>query len=164
MTISILCAHPNSSYYRIPGLEVFDSKKDAFTFSGRNPVITHAPCQNWSRMRKFSNYNLKEKLLADWCFEIVNTNGGIFEHPAHSSFWKHCKADKKKIISIDQCWFGFPGRKSTWLYFHRCSYLEFPILRLPVVRDITQLHSSKRSLQPFEFSMWLVNSVNSTFK
>lgn len=157
--VAVLCAHDQSTYYSIPGAEVWNRKKDAFLFSGSLPVIAHPPCAQWSKMRSFSNYNLREKLLAEWCWDIVNKNGGIFEHPAGSLFWKYIRADRSKIFSVDQCWWGFPGRKTTYLYFHNCTWLEFPIMYLPPVRDISSLHSSKRSVSTLSFNTWLFYSA-----
>ena len=157
--VSILCADSRSSYYKLPGLDIYDQKRDAYSFAGRNMVIAHPPCQQWSRLRKFSNYDLRSKLLAYWCWDIVNQNGGIFEHPAGSYFFKHVNADRKKIISVDQCWFGFSGKKTTYLYFHNCSPDSFPILKLPEIQDITSLGQRARSLQTLEFSQWLLASI-----
>lgn len=156
--ISILCAHNDSNYFKIPGLDIWTADRDCYNFSGKNKVIAHPPCQQWSRLRKFSNYNLKEKLLAEWCWDIVNQNGGIFEHPANSYFFKYINADKRKILSVDQCWFGFPGRKSTWLYFHNCQHAAFPIMHLPRVKDITSLSQHSRSKQCLSFCQWLISS------
>lgn len=123
--ISVLCVMPGSNYFQIPGLDLWDAKRDAYNFIGSNPVITHAPCAQWSRLKAFANDNPREKELAWFCLEKVRRNGGIFEHPAGSSFFK--EAGIKKIYSVDQSWWGFPARKRTYLYFHGYKPLAFPL-------------------------------------
>lgn len=157
--VSVLCASANSNWNLCDGVDVWNKERNAWNFTGRNMCLTFAPCQQWSRLRKFANENLNEKLLAYWCWDIVNSNGGIFEHPMGSYFWKHVGADRKKMISVDQCWFGFPCKKNTYLYFHQCKPNSFPILKLPTVRDITNINTRSRSITTVEFNNWLLSSI-----
>lgn len=164
MSLNILCVDSDSSYFLIPGLTLWTKEQDAFNFSGHSPVIAHPPCPQWSRLRHFANYNLKEKVLAEWCWDIVNANGGIFEHPAGSSFFRYVGADMKKVFSVDQCWWGFPARKRTYLYFHRCSHIPFPLFNLPTVKQLNEIPPHLRSRSPLAFNQWLVDCVKETWK
>lgn len=157
--ISILCTDSNSNYNLIPGLDLWPSERDAFNFSGQNMVIAHPPCPQWSRLKSFASSNLKEKLLAEWCYDIVMQNGGIFEHPAGSSFFKYINAPRSQILSVDQCWFGFPARKRTYLLFNQCRHIPFPLFTLPSVRELYYLPKDMRSRSTLSFNIWLVNSV-----
>lgn len=114
--ITILCAKKDSIYKQIPGVDVWDIDRDAYFFTGSNPVITHAPCAQWSRMKAFANDNKDEKELAWFCLNKVLRNGGIFEHPAGSSFFKEAGITQN-IYSVDQSWWGFPARKRTYFVF-----------------------------------------------
>jgi len=123
--ISVLCVNRKTVYRNIPGLDLWDQVRDAYNFAGSNPVITHAPCQQWSRMKAFARGDQREKDLAFFCLEKVMQNGGIFEHPAGSSFFK--VAGIRPTISVNQFWWGFPIKKPTWLYFKDCRPLAHPL-------------------------------------
>lgn len=85
--VSILCADSLSNYFKIDGLDIWTEKRDINNYSGKNKVICHPPCQQWSRLKSFAKNKPEEKKLALLCWEIVQANGGIFEHPAGSSFF-----------------------------------------------------------------------------
>lgn len=156
--ISVLCVNKDSIYKSIPGVDAWDLERDAYKFNGTNPVITHAPCQQWSRLKHFANDNPKEKELAWFCLEKVNANGGVFEHPAGSSFFKD--AGIKKIYSVDQFWFGFPARKRTYLYFSKCKPLPVSLRFDAIELTVGELRQERRSDTTIEFATWLINSIN----
>lgn len=154
--ISVLCVNENSVYKTL-GLDCYDKQRDAYSFTGGNPVITHAPCQQWSRLKAFAKPNDYERDLAWFCLEAVERNGGIFEHPAGSSFFR--EAGIVPTISINQFWFGFPCRKHTWLYFSKCKPLALPLRFDAIEKKVDQLHSSKRSDTTESFAMWLIACI-----
>jgi len=154
--ISVLCVNPDSVYKTLPDLDVWDKARNAYHFAGSNPVITHAPCQQWSRMRTFAKEDQEEKALAFFCYDKVKTNGGIFEHPAGSSFFKIAGIRSSEIYSVDQSWFGFPCRKRTYLYFSKCKPLQFPLRFEAITKTVDQLHSSSRSDTTILFAEWLI--------
>jgi len=162
MTISILGIHARSNYKLIPGLDLWDIDRDAYNFTGQNPVIVHPPCAQWSRMKAKAISNKDEKNLAEFCWEKVRDNGGIFEHPAGSSFFKYVNADFSKIISVSQRWWGFPAEKRTYLYFSRSSPLSTPLSFDCATKKVCQLHSSQRSLMPLSFCQYLVDCIQKT--
>lgn len=143
--ISILCAQKNSLYKEIPGLDIWDEERDAYYFYGSNPVITHAPCPQWSRMKAFAKHDESQKELAWFCLQKVLRNGGIFEHPAGTSFFKEAGI-QKNIYSVDQSWWGFPARKRTYLFFHKVKPLPMPILTSPPEYVLAK-HSKLRDWQ-----------------
>lgn len=158
--ISVLCVNKDSVYKSFPGLDVWDSERNVYNFIGSNPVITHAPCQQWSKLKFFAKENQFEKNLAWVCLEHVLDNGGIFEHPSGSEFFKKAGINKN-IYSIDQHWFGFPCRKRTYLFFHKCKPLPVPMRFEAIEKKVEQLHSSKRSDTTPQFAKWLIDSVTS---
>lgn len=160
--ISVLCVDADSSYFHIDGLDLWTKARDIRNCKTSLPVITHAPCQQWSRLRHFAR-KTNERELAFLCWEFVNKNGGIFEHPSGSLFFKEVGADKNKMLSVDQCWWGFPARKRTYLYFHECSWLPFPLFQLPTVKELNHIPQSLRSRSPLSFNQWLVDSVRWSF-
>lgn len=165
--ISVLCAKKNSVYKNIPGIDVWDEARDAYFFTGSNPVITHAPCAQWSRMKGFANNNPDEKELAYFCLQKVIRNGGIFEHPGGSTFFKEAGVTKN-IYSVDQVWWGFPARKRTYLFFHGCKPLPFPVMQnIPSVRvgsrkgkKDREISKTERSTTVKEFAQWMIDCIN----
>jgi hypothetical protein len=157
--IAALCTLPNSVYKYFPGIEVYDKNKDAYSFNLSVPIIAHPPCAQWSRMHKFSKADKKEKDLAVFCFDLVNKNGGVFEHPAGSHFFDYINADHSKIYSVDQHVFNFPARKRTYLYFSKCKPLPQPLNFNAYAKGVADMHSSKRSYTTAYFANWLIQSI-----
>ena len=158
--ITVLCVAPRSNYHFIPNLDLYTEKRNAYTYCGRGPVITHAPCQQWSRLKHFAKGSQLEKDLAVFCFEKVQQNGGIFEHPAGSSFFKYVGADYKKIISVNQSWWNFPATKRTYLYFNKITPLSHPLSFDCSSRSVVSLTPSARSRMPLAFCQWLVGCIS----
>ena len=165
--ISVLCVNEDSIYKTIPGVDAWDKVRNAYNFNGSNPVITHAPCQQWSRLKYFAKPDELEKELAWFCLEKVKANGGIFEHPANSSFFK--EAGIKPTISINQHWFGLEARKTTWLYFHDVKPFSFPLNFNAVTHAIKTgmgkknglklMNKKRHSFTTLDFAMWMINCI-----
>jgi hypothetical protein len=156
--ISVLCVDKHSNYKKLDGLDLWDAQRDAYNYTGTNPVITHPPCQQWSKLHKFAHVNAYEKALAFFCLEKVQQNGGILEHPQGSSFFK--AAGIKPTLAVDQSLFGFPARKRTLLYIH-----GYKAPALPLCFDVRKLNKvelmsrTMRSRMTVEFCEWLVNTL-----
>jgi len=173
--IAVLCIDgKRSNYLALPDLDLYDQVRDCRTFPGGKPVITHAPCQQWSSMKAFARIDPEQKALAFFCLEKVMQNGGIFEHPAGSSFFQ--AAGIRPTISINQSWFGFPAQKKTYLYFHRCKPIAVPLSfdavervlnnskSMPKSRRRPELPKWQRSIMPPAFCAWLIECINQTHK
>jgi hypothetical protein len=168
--VSILCAAPNSVYWDMSGLDVYDMSRDARTFKGDTPVVAHPPCRAWSA---FCGHQAKplpgEKELGIWCCDQVIACGGILEQPAHSRLFSAGQLPLPNGSSDDmlwsaevwQAWWGFPFKKATWLCFSGISRrtVEFP-LRLHDPRGDRQRWNTKskhqRAATCREFAEWLV--------
>jgi hypothetical protein len=157
--ITILCASSGSIYKTIPGLDVWDKSRNAYYFYGSNPVITHAPCAQWSKLKHFAKESEFEKDLAFHCLKMVIRNGGIFEHPSGSSFFKEVGITKG-IYSVDQSWWGFPARKRTYLYFSGCKPLAFPIMCAAPSKVVESLTGDTRSETVLDFAKWMIGAVH----
>lgn len=153
---TILCVNKKSIYKEL-GLNCYDIDRDAYSFKGQEPVICHPPCQQWSKLKHFAKENKREKELAFFCLEQVHKNGGILEHPEGSEFFK--VAGIKPSISVDQFWFGFPARKTTWLYFNKFKPGQIPLRFEAIEKTVDKMHSSKRSDTTKEFAIWLINCI-----
>lgn len=159
--IVILCAAEKSVYNYLPDVEVFNQVKDAYSFSGQNKVIAHPPCAQWSRLKSFARVNMREKDLAFFCYEKVMENGGIFEHPYGSSFFKYVGV--KPTIILDQYDFNFPARKRTALFFSNCKPIGFQpgnVLNIP--RKVALMSQENRSITTIQFADFLISSVRNS--
>lgn len=147
--ISVLCVCPGSNW---------DKDRDAYNFRGDNLVLAHPPCPQWSKMRAFSTADPYEKGLAEFCMKAVIRNGGIFEHPEGSSFFRYVGIEPTHCV--DQGDFGFPARKRTWLYVHRVKLEAAPFM-VPIERKkgVQLLHSSERSLMTLSMCKWFVDAL-----
>jgi len=154
--ITVLCVN-EKTIYKDMGLDCYDQKRDAYNFTGNNPVITHAPCAQWSVCKPLAKVDAYQKELAFFCLEKVQSNGGIFEHPANSSFFK--TAGIKPTISIDQSWFGFPARKPTWLFFSKCKPLPVPLRFEAIQKKVEQMWSHERSITTKDFALWMIKCI-----
>lgn len=173
MEIAVLCAHRKSHYFQIPGLDVYDEVRDCRTFTGTAPVICHPPCAQWSRLRGLSRPDPETKNLAWFCLEKLWTNGGVFEHPSGSEFFKIADFPPGRMYSVDQSWFGFPARKKTLLYFVRCRPVSFPLNFDMITHKVgkggtrgngyKEVSKFRVALTPLAFDQWLVDSIRDNF-
>jgi len=155
--ISVLCVADKTNYSLIDGLDLWNRERDAYNFTGSNPVITHPPCQQWSKLRMFAKVDAKSKDIAFFCLEKVKSNGGILEHPAGSSFFK--VAGIKPTISINQFWFGFPAEKKTWLYFHGFKPRSIQLRFDAIEKKVELMEKVSRSETTLQFATWLVSCL-----
>ena len=138
-TVAVLCAARKTSYRQIPGVEVYDEDRDAYTFPGGMPVIAHPPCRRWTRFgmamlkARYTRYGLvtpeedivSERKLGVWCANQVLECGGILEQPAGSKLFAAAglplpgspQSSDSFSLHVWQSWWGYPVKKGTWLYF-----------------------------------------------
>jgi hypothetical protein len=158
LPVAVLCTNKLTTYSQLPYVFPFDKEMNAYTFKSNSPVIAHPPCQQWSRLRSFAKENKEEKDLAIFCLEIVKKNGGVFEHPAGSSFFKYAGIENE-LFSVDQHWWGFPARKRTYLYFNKCGPDQLPLNFDAIKKNVSNMPQSQRSITTIDFAKWLVSSV-----
>lgn len=156
--ITVLCVEENSVYQILQGFDPYPASRNAYTFTGNNPIIAHPPCAQWSKLKGMAYTNAEEKDLAFFWLEKVQKNTGIFEHPVGSSFFR--EAGIKPTISIDQSWWGFPARKPTALYFHGIKPIAFPLSFDMIERKTADLHSSSRSITVPALALWFQSCIN----
>lgn len=155
-------------------VEVYDARRDARTFTGGMPVVTHAPCRAWSA---HCSHQAKpepgEKELANFCAEQLKKWGGVFEHPANSRAFAACGLPlpgafpvrgKSGLWTIEvcQCWWGYPMLKKTWLCFSGVDprNVHIPISLHPHGSDRRReqlMSHAERSKTTRSFGEWLVS-------
>lgn len=122
--VAVLFAREDSIYKRMARCDVFDRHRDARTFHGGRPVIAHPPCRAWGRLRHLAKPRPDEKALALFAVDSVRRNGGVLEHPAHSTLWPAAGLPRPGTrdafggwtLPVYQDQFGHPCPKATWLY------------------------------------------------
>jgi len=134
--IAALFVIPDGPYAGIPGVELWDEKKDARSYSGPHPVVAHPPCERWGRYwHGGPSARVRRKKGDDGgCFAAalaaVRKFGGVLEHPAASAAWDAFGLNKPPRVGgwvnadfeggwtccVDQKHYGHRAQKATWLY------------------------------------------------
>lgn len=176
--IAVLFARADSNYKAMPQCDVWDIERDARRWQGGAPVVAHPPCRAWGRLRQFAKPRKGEAELAIQAVARVQDNGGVLEHPAHSSLWAHeglpmpgefPDAWGGWTLEIEQFHWGHRAEKRTWLYIVGCTPDRLPAMpfregrpthciaptrhggvRLPTVTKPEREHT------PPELAAWLV--------
>lgn len=169
MSVAVLCVAKRSVYRGIPGLELYDELRDAFSFAGGMPVVAHPPCSQWCRLSHFARADVLARVLGFHCVVCVQEYGGVLEQPAFSKLWVAAElplpgeSDRwGRTYAVDQEWFGHKARKPTWLYMVNCSPAELPFrLSAPAFfwrsgPGRPRLPDSARSGTPAAFAAWLI--------
>lgn len=161
--IDILCTTKKSHYLELENVRPWNQDKDAYNYNDSTPVITHAPCGQWSKLKSMAHCNEREKQLAPFCLDKVNTNGGIFEHPDSSDIWKQYDISKGQLIEVWLSWFGFEARKRTFLYFVKCKPITMPISFNAWTNRVSNMSARKRETTPKAMAEWLVQCIRETY-
>lgn len=163
--VAVLCAAPRSIYHWLPGVEVYDRHRDARTFPGQMPVVAHPPCRGWSaKLRHQAKPEAGERELGLLCCEFLRQCGGILEQPADSALWPHGRLPWPGesdgdlwSVEVQQCWWGHPAPKPTWLCFSFVpeDQVLFPAPQ-PAMRSTAGMSAAQRSATPRALARWLV--------
>ncbi len=135
--IAALYVIKGGPYFGLPNVDPWDEARDARLYDGPWPVVAHPPCSRWCRLAGLVEARWGHKRGEDGgCFaaalESVRKWGGVLEHPAYSDAWSAHGINKPptggKWIAADfvggwtcyveQCHYGHPAKKATWLYAH----------------------------------------------
>lgn len=178
-TVAVLFAREDSIYKAMPGVDVFDIKRDARTWAGGSPVVAHPPCRAWGRLRMFAKPRPDEKQLALFAVDQVRKFGGVLEHPEGSTLWVAAglpapgKADRFGgwTLPVFQGWFGHKADKATLLYIVGCEPDRIPEipLRLGAASHVLETRikrgqpgwrpsvtKAEREHTPSDFAVWLI--------
>lgn len=154
MSVVALFVCPTSFYYRL-GIECYDIHRDARTFSGPELVIAHPPCRAWGQLRALAKPRPDEKELALWALELVRRNGGVLEHPEHSTLWDYLLPGET-TLHIMQGDFGHGAPKATRLFY--AGLPQHPPLPPPrkTYNTVENMCRREREETPPELARWLV--------
>lgn len=134
MRIAALYVDPRGHYAGLPGVELWDEKRDARGYRGPYPVVAHPPCSRWCRLAGLVEARWGHERGEDGgCFEhaldAVRTWGGVLEHPAYTDAWRAYGLPRPHpyggwqrglcggwVAHVEQARYGHQARKATWLY------------------------------------------------
>ncbi|MCL2777748.1 MAG: hypothetical protein FWD73_07060 [Polyangiaceae bacterium] len=120
--VAVLYVDPRGPYPELVE-QWYDEARDALRYAGRLPVVAHPPCGPWSGLKHLSRHD--DPSHGPYAVAVVQTVGGVLEHPAHSRLFRHCGLphpgelpDKYGGVTyeVDQCDWGHVARKKTWIY------------------------------------------------
>lgn len=175
--ISVLCCSITSVYKEIYGLDFYDINRCYSSFGGVNPVVCHPPCRSWSRFLSHQAKPLPgEKLIGPNCVDLLKTNGGVLEHPAHSNLFDYCGLPEPFdfthreffTVAVNQSWFGYPSKKPTWLLLPKSvEHLFFvpkffiPLIHINEINSIGSREFRSLTTRPFAEFLLKVASLSS---
>lgn len=120
--VSVLFVDPAGPYPKFV-YDTWDETRDARAYAGPNPIVAHPPCGPWSSLRSLSHETTKD--CAPFALCAVRTFGGVLEHPCGSTFFDFAGLPRPgrlpdefggMTFEVEQCDWGHPARKRTWLY------------------------------------------------
>jgi len=167
MKVAILFAQKFSVYRGVSGVEVYDQKRDARSFTGGMPVVAHPPCRSFGRLRHLAKHAGGDFELARLAISAVRWCGGVVEHPEFSLMWPAFglpfpgRVDDEGgwTLALDQLWFGHRAQKRTWLYINGVRPDEVPQLPYSLAYaavTVDRLGREERERTPSAFALWLV--------
>lgn len=133
--IAALFVAKGGCYFGLDNVDPWDESRDARNYTGPWPVVAHPPCSRWCRLAGLVEARWGHKRGDDGgCFASalasVRRWGGVLEHPAYSDAfaafglpapvgtgWQRT-IDGGAVAYVEQCRYGHPAKKATWLYAH----------------------------------------------
>lgn len=166
--VAALFVEPKGCYAGLPGVDLWDEKRDARGYGGPHPVVAHPPCSRWCLLAGLVQARCGYQVGDDGgCFSSalasVRKWGGVLEHPAYTKAWAAHGLPPPApggwqrticggwVCHVEQFAYGHPARKATWLYAHRVAPPKMK-WRLCSVGDpvATCKHSEDRHVGPNE--------------
>ena len=150
-------------------------ERDARRYCGPDPVVAHPACGPWGRLAHLCTKQDPDDALA--AVAQVRRFGGVLEHPAGSRLWDECELPSPFLtcpgiplwewsLAVDQCDWGHPARKRTWLLFvgipgYRVARLGRPPVGSGVPTHVIDTNSKHKNqgtghLTPPRFAEWLI--------
>ena len=178
-------------YAALPDVDAWGEDRDARLYAGPHPIVAHPPCGPWGRLSHLCTR--QDPALALRAVEQVRAFGGVLEHPAASRLWAACGlpapwldppmfAGREWALEVEQCRWGHPARKLTWLLLVDVAPADLPPIppwqEPTAVIDTTAKHKgqglgkatgearlthvpkSRRHLTPPDFARWLVAAAS----
>lgn len=176
--IAVLFVRKDSIYKKLR-VDCWDKERNAQLYNRNNAIIAHPPCRMFGKLKAFAKGVPGEKQLAYDCITIIRRNGGILEHPRHSSLWPELnlplpgKKDEYGgyTICINQHWFGHKAEKNTFLYICGIDINKLPAIPITFNAVEYVISTSKKSTgkkecsrkereaTPLDLAKWLIKTA-----
>lgn len=170
--IAALYVRERSVYHAFPGVLPYPASKDATTYEGPYPVVSHPPCRAWGRYRHKAKPAPGEKELGLLAVRQVRQFGGVLEHPAFSTLFAVAGLPSPsglpdeyggRTYHVFQGDFGHRALKPTWLY---CVGVALPHVE-PSQKDrefipVENMGKAERERTPFAFASFLISAISLT--
>lgn len=132
--IAVLYAYADGPYAGLPGVDVWDEKRDARSYAGPLPVVAHPPCSRWCRLAglveaRWGHVRGEDDGTFAHALAAVRAFGGVLEHPAYSDAWAAFDLPAPPrhggwvrgicggwACHVEQGRYGHAAKKATWLY------------------------------------------------
>lgn len=123
--IAALYVDARGPYPKFDDVDAWDTERDARRFAGPGPIVAHPPCAAYGRLAHIANRAEGEAALGILAVAQVRRFGGVLEHPWRSALWAFMDLPRPGefpdehggwCVQADQCEWGHPARKTTWLY------------------------------------------------
>lgn len=141
--IAALYVETGGVYFNLPGVDPWDSARDARTYNGPHAVVAHPPCERWGSFWPGSPVQVSRGIRFQkgddgGCFkaalDAVRSYGGVLEHPRGSHAWTHFGIRhphsagswyRATDTGVQGSWtccvyqghYGHKALKPTWLYY-----------------------------------------------
>ncbi|VTU36352.1 hypothetical protein [Variovorax sp. PBL-E5] len=165
--VAALFVRSDSCYFEL-GVDCWDAKRDARSYTEPGPVIAHPPCRGWGRLSHLAKPRPDEKALALFAVDTVRRCGGVLEHPVGSKLWaakqlprvaQGCDEFGGFTLVVDQGWWGHPAPKPTYLYIVGCTRAdigELPVQLHRAAGRTMRLSPADRERTPPRFAEFLL--------
>jgi hypothetical protein len=147
--IAALYVEAGGCYFGLPDVDPWDEARDARSYDGPHPIVSHSPCPRWGKMWFGQPLTVKRtgvrKRKGDdgGCFAhslyAARNFGGVIEHPWGSHAWPHFGLnvppregrwvssglfDGGWTCCVEQGRYGHYARKPTLLLAYHCDLPE----------------------------------------
>lgn len=167
--VAALYVEARGVYASIAGVDPWPASRNANAYAGPLAVIAHPPCGPWGR---YAHLCEQDPACALHAVDHVRRWGGVLEHPAESKLWavaelprpgEACDGFGGWTLAVNQCDFGHPAPKPTWLYIAGATPAEIPDLPPPLAElpagRVEYLSKRRRAATPPAFARWLVEAA-----
>jgi hypothetical protein len=147
-----------NSIYKTLGADCYDADRDALSWPGGTHFIAHPPCRAWGRYRHRSKHTELEKSYALTAMEWVRRYGGILEHPASSTLWRHLQPTDTTTV-ISQFDFGHRAEKMTRLMHNGIDLPPVPAPRYGPPLRVEVMGKAERERTPRDLANFLMEAI-----
>lgn len=187
MTVALYVDPARGPYVGLLGADAcWGVERDAKAYTGPGPIVAHPPCGPWGRLAHLCTR--QDPDCGPRAVEQLRALGGVLEHPQSSRLWDHCDIPRPSApeghvplvagdvwtLEVDQCRWGHPCQKRTWLAFSGVRPADLPPIPEwqqythciddrgrgnAASKGLRHLPKTQRHVTPPSFARWLIAAV-----